>query len=170
MGILEQLPALIGVAVGAVGAYLATSRNEKLRWQRARAERWDERRFDIYMNYANVLKRLGQIALRIGVARGFEHEVQPLGPDEGLEALAEAESLRAAEWEGVLLVADTETIRAAREWHKIVWTLNQYARGTLDDPDEWKAAVRSAIDARNTFYACARRDLGIDGSLLPVDI
>ncbi|WP_335988569.1 hypothetical protein [Glycomyces sp. MUSA5-2] len=169
MDFLDQLPALVGVVVGAAGSYLASSRTDKLRWQRARAERWDERRFEIYKSYANVLKRFGQIALRIGVARGFEHGAQPLDPAEGMEALAEAEAVRAAEWEGVLLVADTETIRAAREWHKIVWTLDHYARGMRSEPGGWQEAVRNAVDARNRFYACARRDLGITGGLLPVE-
>ncbi|WP_155829861.1 hypothetical protein [Glycomyces tenuis] len=91
MGILDQLPAPIGVIIGAVGSYAASSRTDKLCWQWSRAERWDEKKFEIYTDYANLLKRQTRIALWIGVARGFEHGAAPLDPDEGMELLAGAE-------------------------------------------------------------------------------
>lgn len=167
MGILDQLPALIGVVIGAVGSYAASSRTDKVRWQRARAERWDEKRFEIYANYSNALKHQIRIAQRVGAARGFEDVVDPLDPSEGLELLAAAESRRAAEWESVLLVGDAETIGSAREWHEAVWNLELYARGLREGSDGWRAATERTSNARDAFYACARRDLGIKGSLPP---
>jgi hypothetical protein len=167
MSILDQLPALIGVVIGAVGSYAASSRTDKLRWQRSRAERWDEKRFEIYANYSNALKHQIRIAQRIGAARGFEDVVDPLDPAEGLELLAAAESHRAAEWESVLLVGDAETIQSAREWHEAVWNVELYARGLRDDSDGWKSATKHMSNARDAFYACARRDLGIKGSPPP---
>lgn len=165
MGILDQLPALIGVIVGAVGSYAAVSRTDKVRWQRARAERWDEKRFDIYMNYANVLKQQARIAVRIGAGLGLDHHAQPLSPEPGLELLAEAESNRTAQWEAVLLVGEASTIHAAREWHQVIWVLELFARGEREDPDVWKRTLLESGIARERFYACARSELGIEGRL-----
>ncbi|GAA2995450.1 hypothetical protein GCM10020229_04980 [Kitasatospora albolonga] len=163
MGLWEQVPALVGVVVGAVGSIAAAGAAEKSRWRRARAERWDEKRFQIYVGYANALKAQIRIAQRIGAARGFANVVDPLDPVQGLVLLAEAESRRAAEWESVLLVGDAETVAAARAWHEAVWNVELYARGLRTDPDGWAAAEQGMSRARDAFYARARRDLGIAG-------
>jgi hypothetical protein len=159
----EQLPALAGVLVGAIGSYVATSLTERSRWRRARAERWDQKRLDTYASYANSLKHQINIAQRIGAARGFQHVVDPLAPEQGLAQLAEAEARRAAEWETVLLIGDAETIAAARKWHEAVWNVELYARGLKTDPAGWERAVGRMSRARDDFYALARRDLGISG-------
>ncbi|MFD5869545.1 hypothetical protein ACFWGD_13200, partial [Corynebacterium sp. NPDC060344] len=163
MGTWDQFPALIGVVVGAVGSYAVASLTERSRWRRARAERWDEKRFLTYANYASTLKEQIRIAQRIGAARGFENVADPLDPGEGLAQLAEAESRRAAEWESVLLVGDAEAIAAARAWHEAVWNVELYARGLRDDPAGWTSAEKEVSRARDAFYVCARRDLGIAG-------
>lgn len=159
----DQFPALIGVVVGAAGSYLAASLTERSRWRRTRAERWDEKKFATYASYANALKAQIRIAERIGSARGFAHMTDPLEPTEGLAQLGEAESRRAAEWESVLLVGDAETIGAARAWHEAVWNLELYARGLRENPAGWGSAIRQLSQARDAFYLCARRDLGITG-------
>ncbi|GAA1140706.1 hypothetical protein F4556_003473 [Kitasatospora gansuensis] len=163
MALEDQLPALVGVVVGAVGSYVAAHFTERSRWRRARAERWDEKRFHTYMTYANTLKAQLRVAQRIGAARGFQNVADPLEPDEGLALLADAESRRASEWEAVLLVGDAETIGAARAWHEAVWNLELYARGMREDPAGWSRAYGQISQARDAFYACARRDLGITG-------
>ncbi|MGW0772682.1 hypothetical protein ACWD01_03290 [Streptomyces sp. NPDC002835] len=159
----DQLPALAGVVVGAAGSYVATSLTERSRWRRAKAERWDQKRLDVYASYANALKHQLNIAQRMGAARGFQHAVDPLDPDEGLAQLVEAEARRAAEWESVLLIGDAETIAAARQWHEAVWNVELYARGQKHDPAGWEKAVGRMSLARDAFYALARRDLGITG-------
>lgn len=163
MALWDQLPALMGVVIGAGGSYVAASLTERSRWRRARAERWDEKRFQTYMTYANALKAQIRIAQRVGAARGFENVSDPLEPDEGMNQLAEAESRRASEWEAVLLVGDAETIGAARSWHEAVWNLELYARGLRENPDGWAQVEHQISRARDAFYACARRDLGIAG-------
>ncbi|WP_404797503.1 hypothetical protein [Streptomyces pristinaespiralis] len=160
----DQLPALAGVVVGAAGSYLATSLTERSRWRRAKAERWDQKRLDTYASYANALKHQINIAQRMSAARGFHHAVDPLPPEEeGLAQLVEAEARRAAEWESVLLVGDAETIGAARTWHEAVWNVELYARGRKEDQAGWEKSVARMSEARDAFYALARRDLGIAG-------
>ncbi|MEU5879085.1 hypothetical protein [Spirillospora sp. NPDC047279] len=163
MALVDQLPALVGVIVGAAGSYAAASLTERTRWRRARSERWDQQRFQSYASYANTLKAQLRISLRIGAARGFDHVVDPLDPDEGLKQLAEAESRRAAEWESVLLVGDAATVAAARAWHESIWSVEKYARGMKDDPEGWANALQRTSRARDAFYAHARADLGIEG-------
>ncbi|TKA04553.1 hypothetical protein FCI23_35995 [Actinacidiphila oryziradicis] len=165
MAFWDQLPALIGVVVGAVGSYAAASVTERTRWRRARAEAWEEKRFLTYAGYANTLKAQIRIAQRLGATRGFANVADPLELGEGMGLLAEAESRRAAEWESVLLIGDAETVAAARAWHEAVWNVELYARGLRNDPAGWERAERRMGQARDTFYMCARRDLGIPGPL-----
>ncbi|MCZ4125879.1 hypothetical protein [Streptomyces sp. H39-S7] len=159
----DQFPAFIGVVVGAAGSYAAASLTERSRWRRSRAERWDEKKFATYASYANALKVQIRIAERMGAARRLAHMADPLELTDGLAQLGEAESRRAAEWESVLLVGDAETVGAARAWHEAVWNLELYARGLRDSPDGWERAIRRLSQARDEFYLCARRDLGIAG-------
>ncbi|MEU0395807.1 hypothetical protein ABZ208_24090 [Streptomyces sp. NPDC006208] len=167
MSLLEQLPALIGVAVGSLGSYAAQSLTERRKWRRQREERWDEKRFETYGRYANVLKSQLRTAQRIGAALGFSDVADPLEPAEGLPLLADAESCRAAEWESVLLVGDAATITAARRWHETVWTIELLVREGHIDAEAWTRAHQLASAARDAFYENARRDLGIAGGPPP---
>lgn len=167
MPLMDQLPALLGVVVGSVGSYAAQSLTERRKWKRQREERWDEKRFEIYGSYGNVLKAQLRIAQRIGAALGYPDVADPLPSAEGLPLLAEAESRRTAEWESVLLIGDAATIAAARRWHEMVWTIELLVREGCATPQDWTLALRQASAARDAFYACARRDLGIAGAPPP---
>ncbi|MFE6638069.1 hypothetical protein ACFVFT_24985 [Streptomyces tendae] len=167
MALSDQLPALIGVVIGSLGSYMTQSLTERRRWKRQRDERWDEKRFETYGRYANALKAQLRIAQRIGAGLGFSDVVDPLGRDEGLSLLAEAESNRATEWESVLLVGDAATIAAARSWHEMVWTIELLIREGPVDAAMWTKAHRLASAARDAFYVSARGDLGINGSPPP---
>ncbi|MBO2450751.1 hypothetical protein J4573_26855 [Actinomadura barringtoniae] len=159
----DQLPALVGVVIGAIGSYTVSSLTERSRWRRARAERWDQSKLQAYTRYANSLKAQFRIATRIAAARGLATAVEPMDPHEGLQQFAEAESRRTAEWESMLLLADVTTIAAARAWHEAVWGLRPYIRGLHDDPEDWRRALQRTSHARDGFYAAARNDLGIEG-------
>ncbi|MBT2488735.1 hypothetical protein J7E96_09395 [Streptomyces sp. ISL-96] len=157
------MPALIGVVVGSAGSYTAAALIERNRWRRGRAERWDEKRFEIYTGYANTLKTQIRIAQRLGAARGFQTVLDPIDVDEGMRLLADAESKRSAEWEAVLLIGDADTVKAARAWHESVWIYELYARGQRTDFEGWAQAESQVSAARDEFYACARRDLSVPG-------
>ncbi|MHC5903199.1 hypothetical protein ACVNF4_04705 [Streptomyces sp. S6] len=167
MALLDQLPALIGVVVGSVGSYAAQSLTERRRWRRERDERWDEKRFETYGRYANLLKAQLRIAQRIGAGLGFADVADPLDPAEGLPLLAEAESQRSAQWESVLLVGDSGTVAAARRWHESVWSVELLVREGAVDPARWTEAHQVASAARDAFYESARRDLGVVGAPPP---
>jgi hypothetical protein len=49
----QQLPALIGVLVGALATYAATSAAERARWRRTQSVRWDDKRLTAYAEDAH---------------------------------------------------------------------------------------------------------------------
>ena len=161
--LLQQLPALVGVVIGALASFLTGVATERARWRRERAARWDVNRMQAYSNYALILKKFILIANRINASRDLGSATQPLPVDEGLEKLAQAEIDRAAAWEQVLLIGDPATIAAARNWHECAWDLEAFARGLRAGKQEWAAAAVAANDARAEFYRNARHDLSVAG-------
>lgn len=163
---IAPLTTLLGVIVGAVGSYAFSTMAERARWRRSLSVRWDDRRLTAYAEYANSVKLVFQIAMRIVAYKGFPATGEPLNPKEGIALLAQAEQDRATKWETVLLLGDPATIAAARHWHSAVWKLDWYARDLITRTEEFEAAVSAVNAARSAFYACVRSDLGVRG-LLP---
>jgi hypothetical protein len=162
--LVQALPALIGVGVGAVATGGTTYLVERSRWRRQQATRWDDARMRAYVEYGDVVKRVSYLASRIAAGRGFQHSVDQLEPGpEAMEALEEADGARARAWESVLLLGDPQTIAAARAWHVAVWRLVGFARGQLTAADQWEPSIRETDLARDRFYYCARQDLGVKG-------
>jgi hypothetical protein len=167
--LLDQVPVLLGVIVGALGSYLTTSATERARWKRALDSRWDDRRVEAYASYAQSVKQMIYVAARIAAGRGFAADVEPLAPtQENLDRLAAVEAERAKQWESVLLLGHPQTVAAARNWHEHAWRLEWFARERLTgDNSDWQTA-RTAVDvARHKFYEAARRDLRVGGGSLP---
>jgi hypothetical protein len=63
----EQLPALIGVLLGAGATFGATFATDRARWHREQSVRWDVKRAD---EYAFAVKRVISLAVRIAAHRG----------------------------------------------------------------------------------------------------
>ncbi len=157
---LQQLPALIGVFVGALATYAATSAAERARWRRAQAVRWDDRRLTAYVEYAHAVKKLISLSVRLAAHRGVHSDIDRLAPEEGLPALAAAEEERTMKWEAVLLLGTGRTVVAARAWHESVFRLQRFAAGEPVD-GTWADAVEAVSRARREFYQSAKRDIGI---------
>jgi hypothetical protein len=157
---LQQLPALIGVLVGAVATYTATSAAERARWHRTQSVRWDDKRLAAYAEYAHAVKEVISISVRLAAHRGVHPDVHTLSPEEGMPALAAAEEERTMKWEGVLLLGTERTVIAARAWHESVFRLQRIASGA-EVKVSWVEAVEAASRARRGFYEAAKQDLGI---------
>ena len=124
-----------------------------------------------YADYGDAVKKVSHLASRIAAGRGFPHSVEPLVPDAGaLEALEDADGARARAWESVLLLGDPQTVAAARAWHQAVWRLVWFARARLSAVEQWEPSMRETEVARDAFYNCARRDLGVKGEAVPTPI
>jgi hypothetical protein len=54
----QQLPALIGVVIGALASFLAGAASERTRWRPERSSRWDERRAQAYADYGYAVKNV----------------------------------------------------------------------------------------------------------------
>ena len=158
--LLLQLPALVGVLIGAAATYVATTAQERGRWRRQQAVRWDERRIVAYTEYAHAVKKVISIAVRLAAARGV-HDDGSWFRGEATEAeLIAAEEERTTAWEAVLMLGDESVVAAAREWHQVAFHLMRLAAGR---PAEltWSEAVRAAGRTRGRFYAAARTELGV---------
>jgi hypothetical protein len=167
--LINQVPVLLGVIIGALGSYLTTAATERARWKRALDSRWDDRRVEAYASYAQSVKRMIKVAGRIAAGRDLGGDDEPLAPtQENLELLADAEAERGRQWETVLLLGHPHTVAAGRSWHERAWRLEAYARALITGSNsDWQAAISAADDARHAFYESARNDLGVGGGALP---
>jgi hypothetical protein len=101
---LNQLPAILGVLVGALGTLLVTNLTDKARWRRDQAVRWDTRRLDAYVAYAVAVKESHTLALRISSPYRRYSKSHTIDREQGLVLLAEANVRRTKAWEAVLLL------------------------------------------------------------------
>jgi hypothetical protein len=166
-GVVGQLPALIGVIVGAAASYLVSSATERRRWERQQSTRWDEKRAQAYAQYGYAVKNVYYLSGRIANSRGLGPVTEQVDTADALSELARLRSERAAKWEQVLLLGSPETVAAAREWHRLVWDMHPFLHGEKTDLAEWNALFDEIAAARARFYEAARRDLGISSGRLP---
>lgn len=171
MALVDQIPTLLGVVVGAATSYLVTVITERSRWRRQQAVRWDERRLSAYTEYARAVKEVCMISLRLAAGRGLTDYPTPLEPtSEVLSEAAAAEDRRGYLLENLRLLTDTDTITAARVLNHALWQLSWMAHGKVAATREsWAQAWREYRDARDEYHRCARKSLGITGSAVARD-
>ncbi|MGW2661378.1 hypothetical protein ACWCW7_10480 [Nocardia tengchongensis] len=157
---LQQLPALVGVLLGAAATYLSTSAAERARWRRAQAIRWDEKRLTAYTEYAYAVKKVIGISVRIAAHQGIHPDSNKLPLDEGVVALAAAEHERTMKWESVLMLASEDAITAARAWHESAYSPQLIAVGRITGT-AWPEAVEATSQARRKYYEVVRKDIGL---------
>jgi hypothetical protein len=100
--IVQQLPVLTGVVIGALASYLVSSATERAQWRRQQAARWDDKRVQVYADYGYSVKNVYIACLRIVENRGLNTKSVPTDP----QVFGEFERLateRTAKWEPVLL-------------------------------------------------------------------
>ncbi|GAA1861464.1 hypothetical protein [Asanoa iriomotensis] len=160
--VVAQLPALIGVIVGALATYVVTARMERDKWLRHQQSRWDERRIAAYSDYALTVKAYVTILRRIAGSMGLDDVAHPIGREEGVPLADAAEEDRSGKFENVLLLGDEATIRAARTWHRAAWELAYLVQGRKKGgAEDWRQALDGVWAAREDFYTAVRADLGV---------
>ncbi|MER7735165.1 hypothetical protein ABTX80_30140 [Streptomyces erythrochromogenes] len=153
---------MIGVLVGAVASSIGGALMERSRWRRQLSTRWDERRLECYLRYADAIKKFTSLAGRLAASKGLFDLPQPLAEEAGLELLAEAELERGYAFEAVLLMGDAESISAARALQRHAWALERLVRDMRPGtPDDWMRALREFQEKRDEFYIAARNSLGV---------
>ena len=158
--LLLQLPTLLGVLVGSAATYVVTAVQERHRWRRQQAVRWDERRIAAYTDYARAVKKVISIAVRLAAQRGVYEDDFWFSGEVSESDLIDAEEERTTTWESVLMLGDDAVVAAGREWHQLTYRIMRLAIGQSSDMT-WGDAVRAIGQARGRFYAAARTDLGV---------
>lgn len=164
----NQLAALIGVALGAVLSYLVGMLNERTRWRREQGTRWDGLLLQAYSDYGQAIKECAVAYQRLAAHRGLTEDATPVEPSvDALDQAATAEARRAAMTEPLRLLADPATVAAARKLNEAVWHLEWMARGRLvGNAATWEQAYSTYRVARQSFYDKARVSLRVPGGAI----
>jgi hypothetical protein len=158
---IQQLPALIGVVIGALGSYLAIVRGEQVRFRRERTARWEERRLTVYTDYARCLKRTITLTYRIAAHLGNDPHPYPLSPEEAAPLLAEAADAGDPAGEALLLLGTPDVVEKARTWVVVAMEMERFLRGRTHDPEAWQALLARQRAGREAYYAAVREDLAL---------
>src|SRR5690348_835255 len=101
---LQQLPALMGVVIGALGSYLAVVRGDQVRFRREQAARWEQQRFGVYADWAQALKKSVTLTYRVASHLGNDPHPHPLSLEEAEPLLIEAQLARDPVGEALILL------------------------------------------------------------------
>ncbi|MCX5373667.1 hypothetical protein OG613_39165 [Streptomyces sp. NBC_00015] len=158
---LQQLPALIGVVVGALGSYLAIVRSDGARFRRETAARWEERRLSVYGEYARALKKSVNLTYRVASHLGNDPHPHPLSPAQAEPLLAEATDGRDPAGEALIMLGSREVVDRARVWVTTVMDMERFMREGTHDPQAWQALLERQRAGREGYYAAVREDLAL---------
>lgn len=158
---IQQLPALIGVVVGALGSYLALARSDRERFRRERADRWEERRLAVYSDYARTLKKSVVLTYRVAAHLGDDPHPHPMSFAEAEPLMAEAIDGRDPTGEALIMLGSREVVERAREWVTVVMEMERFVRAGTRDPAAWPPLLERQRAAREGYYAAVRDDLGL---------
>jgi hypothetical protein len=158
---IQQLPALIGVVIGALGSYVAIVRGDRARFHREREARWEERRLEVYAEYARTLKRSVTLAYRVASHLGNDPHPHPLPLAEAKPLLAEATVDRDPSGEALILLGRPEVVAKARAWVSAVMEMERFMRTEAHDPDAWRELMERQRAGREGYYAAVREDLAL---------
>ncbi|GGX72646.1 hypothetical protein [Streptomyces fructofermentans] len=158
---IEQLPTLLGVAVGALGSYLAIVRGDRARFRRERTARWEERRLSLYADYARALKRTVSLTYRVASHLGNDPHPHPLSPEEAAPHMAEALDARDPVGEALLMLGSPDVVDRARQWVVAVMEMERFLETRVRDPDAWADLLNRQRAARERYYVAVRGDLAL---------
>ncbi|MET7478017.1 hypothetical protein ABZT17_27145 [Streptomyces sp. NPDC005648] len=157
----QQLPALIGVVIGALGSYLAVVRGDRARFRRERAVRWEERRFAVYADWAQALKQQVALNYRLAAHFGNDPHPHPLSPQEAEPLLTEAQTMREPHGEALILLGSPEVVEKGRAWIVTVLEMERFLRAEARDPEAWQALLERQRAGRDGYYTAVRDDLAL---------
>lgn len=154
---ISQIVTLVGVIVGALTSYLATTRAERAKHHRLMATRWDERKLNTYVEYATCVKDTGAFA-----KRALQAEEGSAARQDFVAAMEQGELRRSALFEALVMLASPAAVEAAKE-------LNLALRDRIIAARERTAVIgeRDLVARLNDYHAAARLDLGISTGAIP---
>ncbi|MFG3254418.1 hypothetical protein [Streptomyces sp. NPDC048172] len=153
----SQIIAWVGVLLGAVTSFFATSMVERAKFRQTLATRWDDRKLDAYIEYSACVKDANRAAKQLLDA----HE-RGADTTEPLAAMEAAEARRSIAFEGLVLLTDQASTEAAAHVNERLWALLKCASAPADfSPTDRQAASPAVIHALNKLHDTARADLAI---------
>ncbi|MER0477902.1 hypothetical protein ABR737_06015 [Streptomyces sp. Edi2] len=158
---IQQLPALIGVVIGALGSYLASMRGDQARFRREQAARWEDRRLTTYADFARALKKSVTLTYRLAAHLGNDPHPHPLSPEEAASHLADATDARDPAGEALLMLGTPHVVEKARTWVVVVMEMEGFLRDRTHSPEAWSDLLARQRAAREGYYAAVRRDLAL---------
>ncbi|MFJ3282498.1 hypothetical protein [Streptomyces halstedii] len=153
-----QIFTLVGVLIGALTSYFATTVAERAKFRREMATRWDERKLDTYIEYLTCVKQIQRAAMAAGQARE-----QGVDASEALAAMEESENRRSILFETFVLLSNEKAATAAHTVNQRTWELLRMAR----TPSSGTAELRPIplVEALNVLHEAARSDLTISSAV-----
>ena len=158
---IQQLPALIGVVIGAFGSYLAVVRGDQVRFRREQTARWEERRLAVYSDYARSVKQTVTVTYRVASRLGNGTHPDPLTLEEAKPLLAAANTGRDPAGEALIMLGSPEVVAKSRAWVVTVMEMERFVREGTRDPEAWRALLEQQRAGRTAYYAAVREDLGL---------
>ncbi|MFF4275391.1 hypothetical protein [Streptomyces sp. NPDC001536] len=158
---IQQLPALIGVVIGALGSYLAIVRGDQARFRREQTARWEERRLAAYVDYAHALKKSVTLAYRVAAHLDNDPHPHPLSRQEAEPLFEEATAARDPAWEALLLLGSPHVVEKARTWVLTLIDMEQFVRQDTHDPAAWHTLLERQRTSRDGYYTAVRNDLAL---------
>ncbi|MEV8033523.1 hypothetical protein [Streptomyces sp. NPDC086182] len=158
---MQQLPALIGVVIGALGSYLAIVRGDRARFGREQAARWEERRLAVYSDYARCLKKTITLTYRVAAHLGDDPHPHPLPPEAAAPLLAAALDARDPAWEALLMLGTPEVVEKAREWALMAMRMENFPNERVRGQNAWRDLLQEQRATREAYYTAVRDDLAL---------
>jgi hypothetical protein len=162
--VLDQLPALIGVMIGALGSYLAIAFGDRARFRREQVATWRVQRQSAYADYARALKSTLNLTYRVAAHLGLGPHPYPLPWTEAAARFDAALEVRDVAWESMQLIGTTRVLEAATAWFRTTLAMERFVRNGSQDAADWQTLMDDQHDKRERFYAAARTDLGVPGT------
>ncbi|MEU6629292.1 hypothetical protein ABZ905_13525 [Streptomyces parvus] len=153
-----QIFTLVGVLIGALTSYFATTIAERAKFRREMATRWDERKLDTYIEYLACIKEIQRAAMEAGRVRD-----QGTDASDALNEMEASENRRSVLFETFILLSNEQAATAAHTVNQRTWELLRLAR----IPSSGIAELRTIplVEALNVLHEAARSDLTISSSV-----
>ncbi|GHH00209.1 hypothetical protein [Streptomyces lanatus] len=158
---IQQLPALIGVVIGALGSYVVVVRGDRMRFVREQAARWEDRKLAVYADYAQSVKRTVTVTYRVAAALGNDPHPDRLSLEEAKPLLADATARRDPSGEALIMLGSPAVVDKARAWVVTALEMERFVRAGREDPEAWQALLERQRAGREGYYAAVREDLGL---------
>nr|WP_202457253.1 MULTISPECIES: hypothetical protein [unclassified Streptomyces] len=166
MGTGEQLVTVGAVLLGALSTHATNYLMERSRNRHQLLTRWDDRKVEAYGAYVDAAKARVAHAVRLYEFR--EHGRHTEWSEQELRAdLADAGRTWGSAFERVMLLGGDDAIEAGHDLNALIAEIDWQATGRITGTlAEWRDRNRAAFRAINDFHEAARRDLGIQGSVM----